>query len=467
MFIFKKILKKILKEIDYALGWFLYILWKVWKKKTYRFSALALILLVIFQPVFPIINYKSLINSFRNDNENAEIKKATIFSKGLYANENKDFRIEFGDRKNKDQQKIRFEAVPVARIASENDGFISQNFRKLTSKEKKGVEFSLAGARNSNNENSFIQAGEIKTEITNENGKEIILNPEVFSGIDLKYQTISGKGLKEDILIKNKENTKDTFVFDMNLDSGVKVVESVSYLKGSQEKEKRKITDYYFVNEKGEYLFNFEKPFAVDASGRKTDNVVIEITEKSGLENKISQEKNEMELTNTGWSAWDEKAKNLVGNIANAALEGSENNQYQIRLSVDPRWLLDSTRAYPITIDPTIVHDSEAEFDAGDALNRVESTADPKVQIDNPIGGNDGTTHLLIHADGTNGSTTFTDASLRMNPITANGDAQISTAQSKFGDSSAYFDGTGDYLSVADREDFDFGTSNFTIDFGV
>lgn len=459
----KKISKRILKEIDYALGWFLYLLWKTWKKKVYRFSAFALILLIIFQPVFPIINYSSLFNFSGRKNENTEIKEATIFSRGLYTNENKDFRIEFGDRKNKDQQKIRFEAVPVARTASENDGFISQNFRKLTSKEKKGVEFSLAGVKNSSDSSSLIQTGKIRTETSEENGKEVVLNPEAFPGIDLKYQTISGKGLKEDILIKNKENAKDTFVFDMNLDSGVKVVKTISYLKGDQQKEKRKITDYYFVNEKGEYLFNFEKPFAVDATGKRTDNVVIEITESSDNGNKISGN-SEIELPDTGWSAWNEKAKNIIGNIANAALDNSE-KQYQIRLSVDPKWLLDSTRIYPIIIDPSIVHDSEAEFDAGDALNRVESTSDPKVQIDNPIGGNDGTTHLLVHADGTNGSTTFTDASSRMNPITANGDAQISTAQSKFGDSSAYFDGTGDYLSVADREDFDLGASNFTIDF--
>lgn len=51
---------------------------------------------------------------------------------------------------------------------------------------------------------------------------------------------------------------------------------------------------------------------------------------------------------------------------------------------------------------------------------------------------------LAMHMDGTNGSTTFTDAKGRT--VTAYGNAQISTAQSKFGGASAYFDGTGDYL---------------------
>ena len=48
--------------------------------------------------------------------------------------------------------------------------------------------------------------------------------------------------------------------------------------------------------------------------------------------------------------------------------------------------------------------------------------------------------------------------------VTANGNAQISTAQSKFGSSSALLDGTGDYLSVTTNTDFGFGTGDFTIE---
>lgn len=55
---------------------------------------------------------------------------------------------------------------------------------------------------------------------------------------------------------------------------------------------------------------------------------------------------------------------------------------------------------------------------------------------------------LLLHMDGTNGSTTFTDSSPSPKTVTAYGNAQISTAQSKFGGSSAYFDGAGDYLAI-------------------
>jgi len=68
---------------------------------------------------------------------------------------------------------------------------------------------------------------------------------------------------------------------------------------------------------------------------------------------------------------------------------------------------------------------------------------------------------LGLHCDGTNGSTTFTDVTGKT--VTPSGNAQISTAQSKFGGASALFDGTGDYLTVAYSSDFDMGSGDFTI----
>ena len=51
--------------------------------------------------------------------------------------------------------------------------------------------------------------------------------------------------------------------------------------------------------------------------------------------------------------------------------------------------------------------------------------------------------------------------------MTPFGNAQIDTAQSKFGGASGLFDGTGDYLTTPDSADWDFGSSAFTIDFWV
>jgi hypothetical protein len=71
---------------------------------------------------------------------------------------------------------------------------------------------------------------------------------------------------------------------------------------------------------------------------------------------------------------------------------------------------------------------------------------------------------LLLHGDGTNGSTTITDSSPTPKTVTAVGNAQISTAQSKFGGSSLLFDGSGDYLTTSASERLDFGTQDFTIE---
>lgn len=71
---------------------------------------------------------------------------------------------------------------------------------------------------------------------------------------------------------------------------------------------------------------------------------------------------------------------------------------------------------------------------------------------------------LLLHMDGTNGSTTFTDSSSNALTVTRSGNAQISTTQSKFGGASGYFDGTGDYISMPYSTLFAFAAGNFTLE---
>ena len=75
-----------------------------------------------------------------------------------------------------------------------------------------------------------------------------------------------------------------------------------------------------------------------------------------------------------------------------------------------------------------------------------------------------GAVSLLLHMNGANASTTFPDHSYNALAVTANGNAQISTAQSKFGGASAYFDGSGDGLSIASTSALQFGTGNFTVE---
>lgn len=71
---------------------------------------------------------------------------------------------------------------------------------------------------------------------------------------------------------------------------------------------------------------------------------------------------------------------------------------------------------------------------------------------------------LLLHMDGADASTTFTDNSPSPKTATVFGNAQIDTAQFKFGASSALFDGAGDYLQYATNTAFGFGSGNYTVE---
>ena len=88
----------------------------------------------------------------------------------------------------------------------------------------------------------------------------------------------------------------------------------------------------------------------------------------------------------------------------------------------------------------------------------------PAIELPDPSDPDFSSVSLLLHGDGNNGSTTFIDSSSNSHTVTPAGNAQISTTQSKFGGSSMYFDGSGDYLTVTDSS-LAFGTGEFTIEF--
>ena len=74
-----------------------------------------------------------------------------------------------------------------------------------------------------------------------------------------------------------------------------------------------------------------------------------------------------------------------------------------------------------------------------------------------PKGGGGGPTPaLLLHFDGTNGSTTFTDSSPNNFSITPSGNAQLSTTGPKFGTACGLFDGAGDYIDTPASSELSF-----------
>lgn len=74
-------------------------------------------------------------------------------------------------------------------------------------------------------------------------------------------------------------------------------------------------------------------------------------------------------------------------------------------------------------------------------------------------------TVLLLHLDGSNGGTTFTDSSAETESIGATGGATLSTTQKKFGTTSVALDGSTQYLSAgAANTNYDFGSGEFTVE---
>jgi hypothetical protein len=82
------------------------------------------------------------------------------------------------------------------------------------------------------------------------------------------------------------------------------------------------------------------------------------------------------------------------------------------------------------------------------------------------IPGNDAYTKILLHMDGSDAGTTFTDSNVggSAHTWTAAANAQLDTAAQKFGTASGLFDGTGDWLTTADHADFTLGSGDWTID---
>lgn len=70
-------------------------------------------------------------------------------------------------------------------------------------------------------------------------------------------------------------------------------------------------------------------------------------------------------------------------------------------------------------------------------------------------------TKLLLHAEGSNNGTTFTD--VMGHTLTAAGNIITSTTQKKFGSTALYLDGTGDSLT-ASSPDLNFGVQNFCLE---
>ena len=141
----------------------------------------------------------------------------------------------------------------------------------------------------------------------------------------------------------------------------------------------------------------------------------------------------------------------------------------------------DATGSGTTAITLTLANTAVTPTTYGDSTNIPVITVDSKGRITSattvatgeqpggvyvpPMGdANYSSNSLLLHCNGVNTSTTFIDDSPTPHTVTVHGDTNIRTAQSKFGGASAYFDGTGDYLSLDGSIAFTFGTGDFTLE---
>jgi hypothetical protein len=97
------------------------------------------------------------------------------------------------------------------------------------------------------------------------------------------------------------------------------------------------------------------------------------------------------------------------------------------------------------------VNHTRGDWSSSLALTPAEAPSDPEFA----------SVSLLLHMDGSNGSTTFTDSGPNGVAVTANNGAAISTADSKYGGAGAYFNGDTQSLSFADPG---LGTGDFTVE---
>ncbi|MBI2356476.1 LamG domain-containing protein, partial [Candidatus Dojkabacteria bacterium] len=182
----------------------------------------------------------------------------------------------------------------------------------------------------------------------------------------------------------------------------------------------QKIGDYMqptFYDSKGNYQFHLEKPFAIDAANHRSDDFSYTIKKVEG--------------------------------------------GYEVRLNYDYKWLRSSNTKYPVVIDPTILHDTTAEFATGQ-FNRskdVGSGSSPKIETYYQESTNDSHTVGLWHLNEASGSS-ITDFSGRGNTGTATG----TTVVTGILDNARSFNGSSDYVSLGSSTDLRVETDSFTLE---
>ncbi len=166
-------------------------------------------------------------------------------------------------------------------------------------------------------------------------------------GLRMRYQPIQN-GIKEEIIL-DKPMGRSTFLSTLSVANVRPIVTPEGQI--------------VFVDQNGTYQFHIMQPFAIDANGTVTRNIRYRLTDAADVYKKLSKDINQHTYI----------SQQLLGPVPQPSGPGIAERSYMLVLDMDPSWLSDPSRAYPVTIDPTVVHDTTSEFATG-TMNRVKDT---------------------------------------------------------------------------------------------
>lgn len=362
---------------------------RVMSPRRFRWENILSFLLVCLSIFF---TYSIVINL----NRGKIIRSYSSSEDGIFIVTDTHYKAQFGNKNDKGSHKIQFEATPTKQkdetnIISEVKTIVQTLFQ---TEKKIGLEFYFTKAYSANSPENIYSMEPSSTLLSKEEGGRVVWNKNVIEGVDFKYQLIQQKGVKEDIIL-NKPGLPNTYEFELVLEPGVSVKKQ---LTGTNHRPAM----WYFVDENGNYLAHFEPPYAQDSAGKITTDVELEVIKD------------------------------------------------HITLIVNQEWLEVEGRAYPVTIDPSIVHDTQAEFDEGTYQSLIASST-PEVDLLYNELHTEADSIALWHMNETSDNTCsggedVCDSSRRGNHGTSV-NTTITTANQQIGDAARYFNGTNAYYS--------------------
>ena len=357
---------------------------------------------------------------------------SSLFSNSYFSYQEKNFDIAVGDKDNNQKGEVTFSA-----ISDKNLSTWEKLSEKILGPTKYDINFSLQAAIDSRNLETELQQLAAQENNNNssltswENDQTLVVKNQL-ADIDLEFKPMSDVGLKENIVINGSQEVYDTYLYDLNIDQNV-------ILHRAQDDQPFGLSTgtYYFTDQSNNYVAHFLPLLAYDSNGFETKNISMEILPAYAP---------------------------TYGQVSNLSL------QYFIAITVDKNWLTDPAIQYPIKIDPSIVHDTKAEFDSG-TLNRLQTTADNRVELKQHELAADSSTLGLWHFNESTGqiatdySGNANDGQLGSTTGSDTNDPTWNTTSQKFGASALSFDGTDDYVTMGDKDVFSFADNKFTISF--